>query len=145
MNRRSSILLVDDDEDDKLIFLEALKRTGGDFDFRWIRGGREALKILTGKESALPDYLFLDLNMPMIDGNQLLRELRKTAALPATRITVYSTSPPGRDAPGLRDLEVFCYLIKPPNINSLCAAIRFIMEPLPENYIAGLEKYLSLL
>jgi len=85
-----TILYVDDDADDRQIFKEALAGIDPHHLCVTARDGLDALSRLA--EGPLPDVIFLDINMPLMDGKTCLRELRshrQTANIP---IVMFTTS-----------------------------------------------------
>ena len=64
----NSILLIDDDADEASLFGEALKRIAPSVSFRYINEGGAAIKDLLNEDVSLPDIIFLDINMPKING-----------------------------------------------------------------------------
>ncbi len=75
-----NILLVEDDADDHLLTTDALEKSFKYFDLDWVQDGAEAREYLNnayqGDMSKLPDLILLDLNMPKVDGHQLLKEIK---------------------------------------------------------------------
>lgn len=82
----SNILLVDDDEDEVNIFTEALAKAGLSCNCVWAPGGLEALNV-----KPLPDIIFLDLNMPRVDGFECLNDIKKSGSLISVPVVLYST------------------------------------------------------
>ena len=78
-------LLVDDDVDDTSIFKEVLEEVSPSIDFVSAGDGNEALSILKRPNSILPDVIFLDLNMPRIDGKECLSALKCTPHHPSQK------------------------------------------------------------
>ncbi|MGZ3911027.1 MAG: response regulator, partial [Flavisolibacter sp.] len=79
MTKQISILLVDDDPDDVFLFEEVLKGIDPTVDFQTASDGEQALDQLThAKHRILPDLIFLDLNMPRMDGRLCLKKLKET-------------------------------------------------------------------
>ncbi|MBS1594081.1 MAG: response regulator [Bacteroidetes bacterium] len=74
MHEPIKILLIDDDEDEGRIFTYALASIDSDVEFRHMINGQEALDLLEQKFK--PDIIFLDINMPKLDGWQVLRALQ---------------------------------------------------------------------
>ncbi|PZR34328.1 MAG: response regulator [Azospira oryzae] len=86
-----TVLYVDDDEDDISLFRRALSRIDKSISFLSFTDGRDALTYL--KQSAqLPDYLFLDINMPRMNGKQVLQSIKQDEQLAALPVIMYSTS-----------------------------------------------------
>ena len=78
MDYLKNILLVDDDLDDQEFFIEALTEIENAHLFGVANNGIEALKILENPNS-LPDYIFLDFNMPVMNGIECLTNIKKLA------------------------------------------------------------------
>lgn len=84
-------LIVDDDEDDQEILSTAMaKSILAPTSFTFATDGEEALERL--HNDTLPDYIFLDLNMPRMDGMECLSAIRKTEKLQRIPVVIYSTS-----------------------------------------------------
>lgn len=86
----SRIFLTDDDVDDREIFAEALMDIDSQIDLEMFSSGEELLKHLSIIRN-LPDIIFLDLNMPGMDGNECLLKLRSTKKFDTICIIIYST------------------------------------------------------
>jgi CheY-like chemotaxis protein len=87
-------LLIDDDEDDREIFQIAIEEAHANLKCVTAKTGIEAIKILSEKPDKpfTPDYIFLDINMPLMNGEECLVELRKLARLSTVPIFIYTTS-----------------------------------------------------
>jgi len=85
------VLHIDDDEDDQEIFSSALMQAGNDIDLKAIDNARIALQELSA-EKLHPDLIFLDLNMPEMNGQQFLSEIKKNESLKHIPVIVLSTS-----------------------------------------------------
>lgn len=111
-------LLVDDDEDDKEIFCLALKKIDPSIDCITASDGREALSILDDG-SFIPDYIFLDLNMPRMDGKECLKEIRKQNRLDKVPVIIFTTSSAERDKEETKKLGANSFITKPPLVSTL--------------------------
>lgn len=86
------IFLIDDDIDDREIFQDALGYLGKDFVYLEAIDGQDALLKLKNNVS-VPDVIFLDLNMPRMDGHEFLDEFIKVDRYKKIPVIIYSTSP----------------------------------------------------
>ncbi len=77
MNHYRSILLIDDDTEDQEIFLDAIKEVDPRLHCTTANDAEAALKQLNEEIVLRPDILFIDLNMPKINGKQLLKEIKE--------------------------------------------------------------------
>lgn len=87
-----SIFLADDDEDDCMLFEDALKEVNGEADLTVINNGEELMKALNKRVLAGPQIIFLDLNMPRKNGFECLQEIRKSQKFKDIRVVILSTS-----------------------------------------------------
>jgi CheY-like chemotaxis protein len=85
------MMIVDDDSDDTDLFCEALKEVDSSIKCLIARDGEEALNLLKNL-TVLPDLIFLDINMPRMNGKTCFREIRKNPLLRNIPIVIYSTS-----------------------------------------------------
>jgi len=76
MSSVTTIMFVDDDPDDVKIFGEAVKEVDSEINFLSASSGTKALEIL-GTRKELPDFIFLDVNMPRMNGMQFLEAIKK--------------------------------------------------------------------
>ena len=90
-----TILYVDDDPDDRQIFQEAVKSIDGRAVCVTAQDGLDALSYLSMHD--LPDIIFLDLNMPLMDGKTCLSEIRGNKATGHLPVIVFTTSSNNKD------------------------------------------------
>ena len=107
------ILLADDDEDDRELFLDLVNKLGKKIELDNVRNGKELLERLSGKQPQLPDMVFLDLNMPGKDGRQCLKEVRALAGLKNLPVVICSTSNSNEDIDYAFSNGADLYLVKP--------------------------------
>ncbi len=91
------ILLVDDDQDDRNIFSDALSELKIETNLTMLEDGRELVSYLEDPKRKLPDILFLDLNMPYKSGVECLIDIRKIERFRNLSIAIYSTSTSEKD------------------------------------------------
>ena len=120
--RKITCLLIDDDVDDQEIFMLALTQISDQFDCHVINNGYEALQQLK-KQAILPDYIFLDLNMPRINGKECLKDLKKNDRLRNIPVIIYSTSSSLTDINDTRRLGAADFITKPFSIKHLIDAL----------------------
>ncbi len=125
MNEKT-LMIIDDDADDRMLFKEALKEMLPPSICLEANGGIEALQLLR-KAEQLPDFIFLDINMPRMDGRECLKELKKDAKLTHIPVIMYSTSFTDKSIAEFRKLGASSYLNKPMNINKLPEQILIAM------------------
>ena len=85
-----TILNVDDDVEDIEIFCDAVREIDGSIICLVAKSAEEAYQILNS-EIELPEYIFLDINMPKVDGNECLKEIKKDQRLSKIPVIMYST------------------------------------------------------
>ncbi len=122
MAQYKTCLLIDDDLDDHEIFSMALEDLAWPVKLISEYNPVSALLWLKRTEEA-PDIIFLDLNMPRMNGKQCLEEIRKVPHLREVPIIVYSTSSEIRDLIDTRELGATAYVVKSSRISDLTAAL----------------------
>ncbi|MGF6844829.1 CheY-like chemotaxis protein [Chitinophaga sp. W3I9] len=113
----TSVLLIDDDIDDRMIFGEVLKELAPDIIYHEAINGEDALLKLNN--NLAPDLIFLDLNMPRVDGKQFLAEIRQQEHLKHIPVVIYSTSSHESDKKETRELGASYFLTKPNSLHEL--------------------------
>jgi CheY-like chemotaxis protein len=120
MSDEALVLLVEDNEDDAAMVRRAFWRSKVVNPLQVVRSGEEALEYLAGTgrygnrfEYPLPELILLDLNMPGIDGFQVLRWIRQQPGLRALRVVVLTSSTELRDATLAYRLGANSFLVKP--------------------------------
>ena len=119
MGMKKICFLIDDDEDDQDIFKIAVKRSNLNIECITASGGFEALKLLNNDPNFKPDYIFLDLNMPGMDGRQTLKEIKKLQHLPDSKVIMYSTSSYEGDIKETKNMGAHAFVSKPSNVADL--------------------------
>jgi len=122
-NPKLHILLVDDDEDDRMFFEEALEDMDLGIDFEHAANGIEALQRLTEKGRKLPDIIFLDLNMSLLSGRDCLERIRSHKFLDNLKVVIYSTSFDPGTVGILHKMGANHYIRKPGAYNELKRSI----------------------
>jgi CheY-like chemotaxis protein len=123
------ITLVEDNPADVYLLEEALRTHGVAFELDWIADGEQALARLSAmRDGAQPHLILLDLNLPKVDGKELLSAIRKTPALRSTRVAILTSSDSPSDRRDTEALGADCYIKKPPTLDEFLAIGRVIKE-----------------
>ena len=126
MTRLNTIFLVDDDVDDREIFSIALKEVDDSIVCISAADGVEALSKLSDN-AFRPDCIFLDLNMPRMDGKQCLVELKSAPGLQDIPVVIYSTSAAPKDIADTLAMGASDFVTKPPGIDELIERLRHVL------------------
>ena len=117
------ILLVEDSPDDVVIVSEVLAGTKIKYNLNVPQDGAEALAFLhkEGKYagSPRPDLILLDLNLPKIDGREVLARIKADDGLKQIPVIVMSSSDQAKDVNRAYELHANCYIEKPSNLSQL--------------------------
>lgn len=120
--------LADDDEDDRMLFSEALVEINPSFECIMAKNGEEALFLLNAGLFELPDYIFLDLNMPLMNGLQCLAEIKKSSLLKNIPVVIYSTASRKEYEEESMKLGAMNFFIKPSDYRGLLQYLRNILN-----------------
>jgi CheY-like chemotaxis protein len=85
-----TFLYIDDDREDHEIFSMAINELDEPANLIFAESGSDALNLLSAGVNDVPDFIFLDLNMPLMNGYETLDALAQLPALHATNIIIYS-------------------------------------------------------
>jgi CheY-like chemotaxis protein len=121
-----NILLIDDDEDDQEIFLTALEKIDGSIHCIAIDDARSALDMLASQQLH-PEIIFLDLNMPVMNGQQFLLEVKQQDLLKDIPVIVLSTSSHTPTIRLAKELGAVDFISKPGNFEDLISMLRPIV------------------
>ena len=130
--RPIEILLVEDDEGDVLLTTEALEASKITNNMHVARNGEEALKFLRQEDpytdAPRPDIVLLDLNLPRVDGREVLSQVKSDDSLRRIPIIVLTTSEAEEDILRSYDLHANAYVTKPVDFNRFLQVIQSIDE-----------------
>jgi CheY-like chemotaxis protein len=121
-----NFLLADDDADDTALFCEALTQVGPQLNCRTVENGRQLFTLLSSHEAYVADVIFLDINMPIMDGWECLKALRNDRKYLDIPVIIYSTSYMRRDVEKAYALGATLFITKPENFNELCLILKII-------------------
>ncbi|CAH8283076.1 response regulator receiver domain-containing protein [Mariniflexile fucanivorans] len=113
------IILVDDDEDDRMLFTEAFEELKLNANLFVFENGNKLLNFLKEVDDYMGTHIFLDLNMPVISGMECLKKIREFTDRNIPLVTIYSTSSAQADIEEAYKLGANGYLIKPSSYSIL--------------------------
>lgn len=126
------ILLVEDMSSHRDLILEALEEEKTQHKVHMVKNGEEALHFLYQKDQYLdaprPDLIMLDLNIPRINGHELLAFIKKDEHLNSIPIVVFTTSASQEDIFKAYALSANCYVTKPANLDEFFDAVQKIIS-----------------
>lgn len=125
----ASILLADDDLVDTKAFLRALGRLGATAPVIVARDGVEAWELLDRADGLRPAMIVLDINMPRMNGLELLRRIRDDARHAGTPVFVLTTSDDEGDRLDALELRVAGYIVKSQLDAGLARALQLAVCP----------------
>ena len=122
---KTRIMVVDDSETERFIFSLVLKKINADLEHIEAANGQEALELLKTSDTH-PDFIFLDLNMPIMDGFEFLEEITTKHHI-NSKVVVVSSSYREDDIKRSTSYPIVCdYIAKPINISALTDTINII-------------------
>ena len=119
------VLYAEDDIDDYSLFVEVLESVKREVECINVVNGVEVLKFLE-ECVLLPDYIFLDINMPTMDGKVCLKAIKRDLRFKTIPIVIYTTSRNPLDHEYCIELGVLAYLPKPNTIAEVQTALKKI-------------------
>jgi len=130
------ILLVDDDGDDTWLFMEALRGIDPSIVCICATDGQEGLDKL--KEIEPPGVIFLDINMPIMNGWDCLKAIKSNNDFKNIPVIMYSTSSHMEDISKAFDLGILCFFSKPFDFKNLAKTLEVIVSNLKEGTLASM-------
>jgi len=127
MEKSITILFADDDADDRKLFFEAVKEIDDTIKCIGAANGKEALRYLKNEALPRPDYIFLDLRMPGISGQECLEEIKKDENLVHIPVIVYTTSREVEESIKLKKLGAVHFMSKPDSPDEIYYMISFVL------------------
>lgn len=127
-----TILLADDDPDDRRLTQDAFAQSRLANDLRCVEDGQELLDYLRrdgrfrGEQAPRPGLILLDLNMPRLDGREALQAIKADPSLRSIPIVVLTTSKSEEDVFRSYDLGVNSFITKPVSFQGLVEVVRVL-------------------
>ena len=147
MNEHQTILLVDDSEMDLMLMRAAFKRAKCNTPLQEVRNGEEALAYLKGEGTysdrskfPLPTIMLLDLNMPKMNGFDVLAWVRAQPVLKRLAIIILTASMRAEDVERAFDLGATSFLVKPSTLEALSSMMRCLCDWIQINQFPPLHE-----
>jgi CheY-like chemotaxis protein len=122
-----NIFLAEDDPDDQYLFTDALKQIDPSISCQVASNGKEVISLLKSQAS-LPDLIFLDLNMPLMNGFECLSRIKNDKRLNNIPVVIFTTSRNPEDAHATHQLGANVFLSKPNDFAELKSKIKRILQ-----------------
>jgi CheY-like chemotaxis protein len=130
--RLAEVLLVDDSEDDVLWTRRGFERAKPQVNLHHASNGVECLSFLRNegsyRDAPTPDLILLDLNMPLMDGRQVMAEIAGDESLRSLPVVILTTSRAARDLSQMYGLRCSTYIAKPIDVEHLLRVIAGIQD-----------------
>ncbi|HZH37288.1 MAG TPA: response regulator [Flavisolibacter sp.] len=128
MKDRINILIVDDDADDRELFIDAIKEVDSEIECTTAVDGKQALEQLKNSYDSLPDFIFLDLRMPRLSGKKCLLQIKNDERLKSIPVIIYTTSRDVEEAKELQELGAVHFISKPGDPEEIYYVVSFVLE-----------------
>jgi CheY-like chemotaxis protein len=132
MATATKVLLADDDNDDREIFSEALASIGADVLYEGVVDGVEVIDTLAG-DAYRPNIIFLDINMPVMNGWDVLKKIKSDNQYNDIPVIVYSTSSGEKEKRTAFDLGALCFVTKPESMLLIKAMLEIVISKVKNN------------
>ena len=133
-----TFILADDDPDDRDLFTLALQNVAPTVHCICFKNGSEAIQYL--KTSPTVELIFLDLNMPGMDGWECIKLLKQDPLLKNIPVIIYTTSSSEKDIQRAREEGAKCFFIKPDDFTTLNDTLLLITQKLEGNSFNNIAK-----
>ncbi len=121
-------LLIENDEDEQDIFCTALHEVDPDILCFFAKSGQEAMEKLNSDWSFLPSFIFIDMNMPLMDGRQCVREIRQMDRLNQVPVYVYSSAADPRLIAEVKQSGATDFMLKPASFQAITELLSQILK-----------------
>ena len=127
-----NVLLVEDNAGDVMLIREALQENRIQASLHVVRDGEQALQFLYQEgeyvDAPYPKLILLDLNLPRVSGDEVLRTIKDDERLRRIPVIVLTTSEAESDIDKTYAYGANCYITKPPDLDSFFATVEAIEE-----------------
>lgn len=131
MQKPSICFLIDNDEEDQEIFSMALQEIDAGISCICANDGVAAIKHLIENENFIPSFIFIDMNMPMMNGKQCLQEIKKIDRLKPIPLYIYSTTADPASIAHVKEMGATDFIIKPSSYKALIESLSALIQNVP--------------
>ena len=132
MKQEVKILLIEDSNGDILLITQALKKAQVTNGVTVIKDGDKALQFLRKEgdyqDVETPDLILLDINLPRVDGIEVLAEIKNDSLLMSIPVVMLTTSESEKDVINSYNNHANCYIVKPVNFQKFIDVVLLIKE-----------------
>ena len=132
MQKMRECLLIDDDQDDQEIFKMCIDKVSGDINCTTMDDAPMAIAMLNANPGYIPGHIFIDMNMPKMNGIECLKVLRTMERLNATKIFMYSTTSVQSSLDEAKQSGASGFIIKPSTAPELREILSKLFSTVPE-------------
>ena len=131
-NRKLHILLVEDSASDTMLIRRSFARSKLDHTLYCVEDGEKAIAFLKRdgeyQQVTRPDLIILDLNLPRLDGREVLAKIKEDPDLKRIPVIVLTTSNAEQDIMRSYELHANCYIVKPFDVYDFLQIANFIEQ-----------------
>jgi CheY-like chemotaxis protein len=132
MPHPSTILIIEDNPGDVFLMKKSFESVPVSHHLHIATDGEQALEYLydsaNGGNSKRPDLILLDLNLPKVDGREILYRIKQHEALKTIPVVMFSSSSSAKDIMSSYDLQANCYVVKPYEYEDYATIIKSIFQ-----------------
>jgi len=128
MNSNTTVFLIEDDFDDQEIFSIALEKADQSAKCVFANDGIQALEKINKDATLTPDFIFIDINMPRMNGQQCLSEIKKIERLKNVPVFMFSTAADPEGIEDNKNLGAADFIVKPSSIKELTEILSGILR-----------------
>lgn len=126
--KKNLILLVEDNEGDIVLTSEAFEESSCKVNIQVARNGKEAINILfdQNENTQLPDLILLDINLPLLNGHEVLKKIKENEKTKHIPVIILTTSSAISDINLTYENYANCFITKPADINDFFETINVL-------------------
>lgn len=130
--RFAEVLLVEDNKDDVILTQQAFKQSRVSIHLHNVKNGLDCMNFLRKEgdyqDAPTPDLILLDLNLPIMDGREVLEAISKDEALSHLPVVILTTSEDEKDVYNMYQLRCSSYIVKPIDFTQFLRVVKELSE-----------------